>query len=57
VAFDNTVILEEDMLFVVHPNQLLPNSGYMMCGEPVRVSADGHEVLSMERAMLSVVVP
>ncbi len=55
VAFDNPLMLQEDMLFVVHPNQLLPNSGYMMCGEPVRVSADGHEVLSTGRAALAVV--
>lgn len=46
VAFDNPIALETDMLFMVHPNQFLPGPGYMMCGEPVRVTADGVEVLS-----------
>ena len=55
VAYDNPVVLEPDMLFVVHPNQVLPNSGYMMCGEPMLVTADGGEVLSRERAALAVV--
>jgi Xaa-Pro aminopeptidase len=55
VAYDNPILLEPDMLFVVHPNQLLPNSGYMMCGEPVAVTADGGDVLSAERSALAVI--
>lgn len=31
----NTMELKEGMFFVVHPNQYLPDTGYMMCGEPV----------------------
>jgi Xaa-Pro dipeptidase len=57
IAFDNRLILEEDMLFVVHPNQFLPNSGYLMCGETLRVTAGGCEVLGAERAALSVIAP
>jgi Xaa-Pro aminopeptidase len=57
VAYDNPVTLEPDMLFVVHPNQLLPDSGYMMCGEPVRVTQAGAEVLSHRRSALAVVEP
>jgi Xaa-Pro dipeptidase len=55
VALDNDIILEEDMLFVVHPNQFLPGPGYMLCGEPVRVTATGGEVLSKTTAALAVV--
>jgi Xaa-Pro aminopeptidase len=57
IAYDNPVLLEPDMLFVVHPNQLLPESGYMMCGEPVRVTTDGCEVLSWRRSELAVIEP
>jgi Xaa-Pro aminopeptidase len=55
VAFDNPNVLEPDMLFMVHPNQFLPGPGYMMCGEPVRVTTDGAEVLSKTIAFLGVV--
>ena len=40
------------MVFVVHPNQFLPETGYMMCGEPLLVTADGVEILSRGRAAL-----
>jgi Xaa-Pro aminopeptidase len=52
IALDNETILQPDMVFVVHPNQFLPETGYMMCGEPVRVTEDGVEVLSRTRARL-----
>jgi Xaa-Pro dipeptidase len=55
VALDNDIMLEEDMLFVVHPNQFLPGPGYMLCGEPVRVTATGVEVLSKTTAALATV--
>jgi Xaa-Pro aminopeptidase len=55
VAFDNPVAVEEDMMFAVHPNQFLPGPGYMMCGEPVRVTASGVEVLSKSMASLSII--
>jgi len=55
VAFDNPNVLEPDMLFMVHPNQFLPGPGYMMCGEPVRVTATGVEVLSKKTAFLGMV--
>lgn len=55
VAFDNPAVLEPDMLFMVHPNQFLPGPGYMMCGEPVRVTASGVEVLTRKTAALNVV--
>jgi Xaa-Pro dipeptidase len=52
VAMDNDTMLEPDMVFVVHPNQFLPETGYMMCGEPVLVTETGVEVLSRSRARL-----
>ena len=55
VANDNQTVLEEDMIFVVHPNQYLPETGYLMCGEPVRVTRNGFETLSRETAALGVV--
>jgi Xaa-Pro aminopeptidase len=53
VAPDNDIILEEDMVFVVHPNQYLPETGYLLCGEPVRVTATGVEQLSKRTAWLA----
>ena len=54
VATNNGTILEEDMIFIVHPNQYLPETGYLMCGEPVRVTATGAETLSAKSAALGV---
>jgi Xaa-Pro dipeptidase len=56
VAASNDAVLEEDMIFVVHPNQYLPETGYLMCGEPVRVTATGAETLSKKTAALAVLV-
>jgi Xaa-Pro aminopeptidase len=55
VALDNKTLLERDMLFMVHPNQFLPESGYLMCGEPVLVAQAGGEVLSQQVATLGIV--
>jgi Xaa-Pro dipeptidase len=52
VAVDNAARLETGMLFVVHPNQFLPATGYMMCGEPLVVGREGPIVLSSRRARL-----
>jgi Xaa-Pro dipeptidase len=55
VARNNETILEEDMIFVLHPNQYLPETGYLMCGEPVRVTATGAETLSTRTSSLAIV--
>jgi Xaa-Pro aminopeptidase len=55
VALDNETVLERDMLFMVHPNQFLPESGYLMCGEPVVVAQDSGEVLSRQISALGIV--
>ena len=52
VAPDNDMILEAGMLFVLHPNQYLPQTGYMMCGEPVLITPEGGRALSSERGEL-----
>jgi Xaa-Pro dipeptidase len=55
IAVDNHTILEENMIFVVHPNQYIPEVGYLLCGEPVLVTATGVEVLSSRTATLGIV--
>jgi Xaa-Pro dipeptidase len=55
IAADNETILEENMFFVVHPNQYIPEVGYLLCGEPVRVTATGVETLSSHTAALGIV--
>ena len=40
------VKFEEGMIFVMHPNQYIPETGYLMCGEPVVISHNGAISLS-----------
>jgi Xaa-Pro dipeptidase len=47
--------LEEGMMFVMHPNQYLPETGYLMCGEPVVITPAGAKALSARVAELDVV--
>jgi Xaa-Pro aminopeptidase len=54
-SLDNTTVLEPDMLFMIHPNQYLPETGYLLCGEPVLITADGAEVMTREQSSLGVV--
>lgn len=53
VALDNATILETDMLFMIHPNQYLPETGYLLCGEPVVVTSQGACALTQKQAMLA----
>jgi hypothetical protein len=39
----------------MHPNQYLPESGYLMCGEPVVVTPSGARSLSARQATLDVI--
>ena len=39
-------LLEAGMLFMIHPNQHLPETGYLLCGEPVLLTAHGAEPLT-----------
>lgn len=51
----NARVLESGMVFVMHPNQYLPESGYLMCGEPVVVTDRGCRALTARRAELDVI--
>ncbi len=39
-------VIEAGMDFVVHPNQYLPESGYLMLGDTVWVEKDGYQRLT-----------
>jgi Xaa-Pro aminopeptidase len=53
VSLDNQTPLQQDMLFMIHPNQHLPETGYLLCGEPVLLNADGAEPLTRQRSALA----
>jgi Xaa-Pro dipeptidase len=46
LTVDNHTTFEEGMVFVMHPNQYIPETGYLMCGEPVVISHNGAISLS-----------
>ena len=52
ITSDNERRLEEGMVFVMHPNQYLPETGYLMCGGPVVITAEGAQLLSSGEAEL-----
>ena len=43
------------MVFVMHPNQYIPETGYLMCGETVVVARNGARALSARQAQLDVI--
>jgi Xaa-Pro aminopeptidase len=47
-------LFEKDQAVVVHPNQYLPETGYLACGEMVLVTETGAEVLSKRETKLYV---
>ncbi len=55
IVENNERVLESGMVFVMHPNQYLPESGYLMCGEPVVVTDQGARALSARPAELDVI--
>ncbi|WP_102348859.1 M24 family metallopeptidase [Bacillus sp. Marseille-P3661] len=46
VSITNETILKEGMFFVIHPNQYIPETGYLLCGEPVLITSKGAEPLT-----------
>jgi Xaa-Pro aminopeptidase len=52
VSLDNDTVLTEGMVFMIHPNQHLPETGYLLCGEPVLLTAHGAEPLTQRRSAL-----
>jgi Xaa-Pro aminopeptidase len=55
VTVDNKTVLETDMIFMLHPNQYLPETGYLMCGEPVRIGSARAEPLTARPSMLDTI--
>jgi Xaa-Pro aminopeptidase len=55
IVDSNMRVLESGMVFVMHPNQYIPESGYLMCGEPVVVTDSGAHALSARPAALDVI--
>jgi len=52
VSLDNETVLAEGMVFMIHPNQHLPETGYLLCGEPVLLTARGAAALTQRRSAL-----
>jgi Xaa-Pro aminopeptidase len=48
-------VLAENMAFVIHPNQYIPETGYIMCGEPVLITAAGAEPLTSRMGELGTI--
>ena len=40
----------------MHPNQYIPETGYMMCGEPVIITDTGAEPLTSKMGQLDSIV-
>ncbi len=53
VSLDNDTRLAPGMVFMIHPNQYLPETGYLLCGEPVLMTATGAEPLTRQLAALA----
>jgi len=53
VALDNETVLAPDMLFMIHPNQYLPETGYLLCGEPALLTPNGARALTVKQAALA----
>jgi Xaa-Pro aminopeptidase len=53
VALDNDTVLAPGMVFMIHPNQYLPETGYLLCGEPVLMGETRAEPLTRRQATLA----
>lgn len=54
LSADNGGVLEKGMTFIVHPNQYLPETGYLMLGETCEVTAaGGRSFSSLEHRLFS----
>ena len=51
----NTFELQAGDSFVLHPNQMMPGAGYLMCGEPVIVGESAGEIVTGRIAGLEIV--
>jgi len=55
IAVDSDEVLHEGMVFVLHPNQYLPETGYIMCGEPVIITGEGAKPLTSRMGRLETI--
>ena len=47
--------MQENMVFVMHPNQYIPETGYIMCGEPVIITPAGAVPLTSRMGTLGTI--
>ncbi len=52
LSMENETVLEEGMVFILHPNQYIPETGYLLCGESVVVTRTGLEPLTSRQLAL-----
>jgi Xaa-Pro dipeptidase len=43
---DSTALLEKNQVVVIHPNQYIPEVGYLACGETYLITEGGYDKLS-----------
>ncbi|WP_428103147.1 M24 family metallopeptidase [Candidatus Rariloculus sp.] len=48
--------MHTNMVFVMHPNQYIPETGYLMCGEPVIITEEGAVPLTGKMGTLGSIV-
>jgi Xaa-Pro aminopeptidase len=48
--------LQKGEVFVMHPNQYLPDVGYFMCGEPVVITDEGAQILTTKMGTLDAIL-
>lgn len=46
IVEENQSEIKPGMVFVVHPNQYIPETGYLMLGDTVQITENGHELLT-----------
>ncbi len=55
IAVDSNEVLIKGMVFILHPNQYFPDTGYMMCGEPVLITDEGAKPLTSRMGRLDTI--
>jgi Xaa-Pro dipeptidase len=55
IAVDSDEVMIKGMVFILHPNQYIPETGYMMCGEPVLITDDGAVPLTSRMGQLDTI--
>jgi Xaa-Pro aminopeptidase len=56
IAPNSGHVLKKGMVFVMHPNQYLPETGYFMCGEPVIITDNGAQPLTSKMGTLDSII-